>query len=243
MTDGLTRMQSAATGSRGLQIPAEMKSHKLFEAPGSYRSGVRLQHMRLSLVVLSPGKMEGKSILVSGSKFLIGRDPQCQLRPSSPVVSNRHCALLIREGSVYVQDLMSTNGTLVNGKKIEREVELRDQDQLTVGALKLGIRIECPQPAPIQAPHKVPASAEDEAASLLLALADDDSGTVKSEAATESDIAAGSTVLGIPSPAIPSAAASGDEKEGPTKLEQAKQAQADTSSAAAAILSKYMRRR
>lgn len=198
--------------------------------------------MRLSLVVLSPGKMEGKSIPVNGSKFLIGRDPQCQLRPSSPVVSNRHCALLIRDGRVYVQDLMSTNGTLVNNKKIDKEIELRDQDHLAVGALQLGVRIESPMPAPVQAPHMAPASAEDEAASLLLALVDDESGTVKSETATESDIAAGSTVLGIPTPALPGSA-TGEQKDAPSKMDQVKQAQADTSSAAAAILSKYMRRR
>jgi hypothetical protein len=49
--------------------------------------------MKLSLVVLTPGKMEGKSIPITLSQFLIGRDPQCHLRPASALVSKRHCAL------------------------------------------------------------------------------------------------------------------------------------------------------
>jgi pSer/pThr/pTyr-binding forkhead associated (FHA) protein len=185
---------------------------------------------------------------VSGSQFLIGRDPQCNLRPSSPVISNRHCAILIREDSAHIRDLMSTNGTFVNGKKVEDEVELRDQDQLVVGPLKLGVRLEVPERVKVHVPPKNGIDAahkngddDDEAASLLLAMVDDISGAVQGELATESDIAAGTTVLGIPSPA---AVANGtDEKKEQTQLEKIKQAQADTSSAAAAILSKYMRRR
>ena len=195
--------------------------------------------MRLRLVVLSPGKMEGKSISVAVPKFLIGRDPQCQLRPSSPLVSHRHCVLLLRDGKAFIQDLKSTNGTFVNDKQVENEQELKDQDRLVIGTLSLGIRIEAPVPATerITQPTK---NVEDEAATLLLSLADDDTTKARSEAPTESEIAAGTTVLGIPAPADPATA---EDKPAPTKMEQAKQAQADTSSAASAILSKYMRRR
>ena len=42
--------------------------------------------MKVSLIVAS-GVHVGKSIPVSGAKFLIGRDPECQLRPASQAVS------------------------------------------------------------------------------------------------------------------------------------------------------------
>ena len=56
----------------------------------------RGRSMNLALVVMPPGKLEGKAIPITLPRFIIGRDPQCQLRPASPVVSKRHCALLCR---------------------------------------------------------------------------------------------------------------------------------------------------
>ena len=47
--------------------------------------------MKLSLVVAS-GVHEGKAIPITVPQFVIGRDPQCQLRPASPAISKRHCA-------------------------------------------------------------------------------------------------------------------------------------------------------
>ena len=55
--------------------------------------------MRLSLLVLTPGKWEGKSVPVTVSPFLIGRDPQCHLRPASQAISKLHCAVIVRDGS------------------------------------------------------------------------------------------------------------------------------------------------
>ena len=49
--------------------------------------------MKLSLVVVSEGKLKGQSLPITLSQFLIGRDSQCHLRPNSPAISKRHCAL------------------------------------------------------------------------------------------------------------------------------------------------------
>src|SRR5437870_7798007 len=98
--------------------------------------------MKLSLVVLTPGKMEGKAISITLSQFLIGRDPQCQLRPASALISKRHCAVLVRSGKVYVRDFDSTNGTFVNEDAVKGEKELCDADQLKVGPLDFRVHIE-----------------------------------------------------------------------------------------------------
>ena len=74
--------------------------------------------MKLSLVVLSEGKASGQSIPVKLSQFIIGRDPQCHLRPASPVISKRHCALITKDGRVYARDFDSTNGTFVNEVRV-----------------------------------------------------------------------------------------------------------------------------
>ena len=103
--------------------------------------------MKVSLVVAS-GVHQGKAIPIVTPQFLIGRDPACQLRPASQAVSKQHCAVLIRDGKVYVRDMGSTNGTVVNDATLkEEEREVRPNDTLKVGPLDFTIRIE-PTPAP-----------------------------------------------------------------------------------------------
>jgi predicted component of type VI protein secretion system len=103
--------------------------------------------MKLTLVVMSPGnKMEGKALEIKLAQFLVGRDPQCHLRPASPLISKRHCALLQRDGKVFVRDFESTNGTFVNDQPVKGEVELHHEDQLKIGPLLFSVRIEVPTP-------------------------------------------------------------------------------------------------
>src|SRR5438477_9564559 len=128
--------------------------------------------MKVSLVVQTPGKAEGKVIPIAVSPFFIGRDPKCHLRPASVLVSKKHCGLLIRDGKVFLHDFNSTNGTLVNDQPVKGEIELRNDDQLRIGSLAFGVRIATglgvDQPTPLP-PTKMPAaSADDEAAAALL---------------------------------------------------------------------------
>src|ERR1700682_1180070 len=91
--------------------------------------------MKLSLEVLTEGRQKGKLLPITLAQFLIGRDAQCHLRPASPLISKRHCALLQREGKVFVRDFDSTNGTFVNDQPVKGEVELKHKDQLKIGPI------------------------------------------------------------------------------------------------------------
>src|SRR5262249_39349286 len=88
--------------------------------------------------------------------FLIGRDPQCHLRPASPMISKRHCALIQRDGKVFIRDFDSTNGTLVNDQPIKGEAELQHDDQLKIGPLLFSVRLEAS--APVNRPTPAPAT-------------------------------------------------------------------------------------
>src|SRR5437016_12301108 len=90
-------------------------------------------YMQITLIVLSEGKAKGKEIPVRAFPFLIGRDPQCQLRPASALVSKRHCAILLRENKVFVHDFQSTNGTFVNDRQIMGDIEIRRSEERRVG--------------------------------------------------------------------------------------------------------------
>jgi pSer/pThr/pTyr-binding forkhead associated (FHA) protein len=98
--------------------------------------------MKVSLLVLTSGKQEGKLLPLNLAQFVIGRDPQCQLRPASPLISKRHCAILQRDGKAFLRDFDSTNGTFVNGQKVVGEVELKQDDRVKVGPIEFCIRLE-----------------------------------------------------------------------------------------------------
>ena len=94
------------------------------------------------------GKHSNQLIPLSHKKFLIGREQDCQLRPNSELVSRHHCIFTVDDFSIRLRDLGSTNGTLVNGERIRKEVVLNAGDQVTVGSLEFEIQIGTPEEAP-----------------------------------------------------------------------------------------------
>jgi predicted component of type VI protein secretion system len=210
--------------------------------------------MKLSLVV-AQGVHTGKVIPITLPQFVIGRDPQCQLRPASPAISKRHCAVLVRGGKVFVQDFGSTNGTFVNDEPVKGEVEVKDGDRFKAGPLEFTISLQvtaAPKPAakPVPQPAAVGAgAAEDDAvdmkvetkasqgpesdkiAALLLDALDDGPGAATPSALNNGEsVPDGSTIM-----ELPSMGGEAPKKEAPKPL-------ASTSNAAAEILKKYQRR-
>jgi len=73
--------------------------------------------------------------LPSGTVKTIGRTARADFILEEALVSRIHCRLTSDSSDqLIVEDLESTNGTLVNGKRIDRAV-LREGDVLTVGRL------------------------------------------------------------------------------------------------------------
>src|SRR5437763_10396433 len=98
--------------------------------------------MKLTLVVLAAGKQEGKVLEIKLPQFLVGRDPQCHLRPASALISKRHCAPIQREDRAFIRDFGSTNGTFVNEEPVKGELELKHDDQLKIGPIMFAVRLE-----------------------------------------------------------------------------------------------------
>jgi pSer/pThr/pTyr-binding forkhead associated (FHA) protein len=77
--------------------------------------------------------------LTRGSVKTVGRAIRADFVVDAALVSRVHCRLTARaDGRLEVQDLDSTNGTFVNGKKVDR-VELKDGDRLGVGRVTLKV--------------------------------------------------------------------------------------------------------
>ena len=96
--------------------------------------------MDVKLVVLG-GKHPGQEIAVQGPEFLVGRAPECKLRPNSDMVSRRHCMISVAEGRATIRDLGSRNGTLVNDQKITGEHELRTGEKIKIGPLEFEVHL------------------------------------------------------------------------------------------------------
>jgi serine phosphatase RsbU (regulator of sigma subunit) len=84
------------------------------------------------LVVIG-GTGLGRRLRLDAEPITIGRDPSCDMTLASPDVSRRHCRLQLVAGEVFVTDLRSTNGTYVDGKRIEDSVLLPDGSILEIG--------------------------------------------------------------------------------------------------------------
>ncbi len=61
----------------------------------------------------------------------IGRKPQNDIQLDDPTVSGQHAVILMLQNA-YVEDLNSTNGVLLNGKKITRR-QLNHGDMIKIG--------------------------------------------------------------------------------------------------------------
>jgi pSer/pThr/pTyr-binding forkhead associated (FHA) protein len=203
--------------------------------------------MKISLVVLSAGSAAGKALVVNDAQFLIGRDPQCNLRPASAMISKRHCAVRVKGEQAFLRDFDSTNGTSLNDTPVKGEVLLKDGDVLKVGPLSFKIVIERTKSAPTKpTPPPKPRNAaetDEDAAAALLSI-DDESGDVSmgTKETAEDAALSGSTVMDIPAfvpPGdSPSEAKSPEAKPEEKKDGPKKHAQGAAQDAARAILEK-----
>ncbi|MCE9631765.1 MAG: FHA domain-containing protein [Planctomycetia bacterium] len=55
--------------------------------------------------------------------LLVGRSEEAKLRIAQDCVSRRHCQFLAKDDEVFVRDLGSTNGTILDGERIEPETD------------------------------------------------------------------------------------------------------------------------
>jgi pSer/pThr/pTyr-binding forkhead associated (FHA) protein len=85
------------------------------------------------LIVLS-GNHFGQTRVIDAPRVVIGRSAECGLAIPDPLLSRRHCAFTTDgKGGYYIEDLGSTNATLLNNRKISEKTRLQYGDRIVLG--------------------------------------------------------------------------------------------------------------
>ncbi|MBN8554805.1 MAG: FHA domain-containing protein [Deltaproteobacteria bacterium] len=95
--------------------------------------------IKVSLTIIE-GLDSGETREFSDGVFTIGRN-KTDLVLKDKKVSGKHCEVSIESGEVWVEDLNSTNGTFIGGKKLNEKQVLRNLDEIVLGHTKISIAI------------------------------------------------------------------------------------------------------
>jgi pSer/pThr/pTyr-binding forkhead associated (FHA) protein len=112
--------------------------------PSARRSGKPLHGV---LVVLT-GDFQGTEHALEKDETLIGRNPTTDITLLDEGISREHALILRDEAtcSFTIEDLQSTNGTKVNGKRV-RSAVLADGDAIEVGHTRFRFDLRGSEPA------------------------------------------------------------------------------------------------
>jgi pSer/pThr/pTyr-binding forkhead associated (FHA) protein len=70
-------------------------------------------------LILIRGTPQGHRFFITGDAMTIGRDPGADISIPDPSISRKHAIVKSTSAGVTIEDLGSSNGTAINGKKLE----------------------------------------------------------------------------------------------------------------------------
>src|SRR3954451_4296231 len=74
----------------------------------------------------------------------IGRSPDADVRIEDRYASGIHARVYSRGASYYVEDMNSTNGTFLNGGRLDGEAKLNDLDEVKIGNTEFRFELDVP---------------------------------------------------------------------------------------------------
>jgi len=83
-------------------------------------------------IIEGPRELRHFKMRITGP-LIVGRAPGADLLVDAEYVSGRHARFIPRGEDLIVEDLASTNGTIVNGQQITQAIDLKDGDDICVG--------------------------------------------------------------------------------------------------------------
>lgn len=96
--------------------------------------------MEVLLVMFRDGGQH-RPFRVTNGTTIIGRREDCDLRIAVNDVSRKHCKIMLEDDQISVADLGSSNGTFVNGQRVEKH-PLTAGDTLQVGPVSFVVQVD-----------------------------------------------------------------------------------------------------
>lgn len=90
-------------------------------------------------VVIHAEGVKPRTVAVSGN-MVVGRTTECELALDDTFVSQQHARLFAKDGSWYVEDLGSTNGTFVNDQRLGAPAMVQPGDRIRTGTTIMELR-------------------------------------------------------------------------------------------------------
>ncbi len=109
-------------------------------APGAVPASPKPAEQKATKLVVTAGEKIGTEIALAGRQLTIGRAGDSDLVVDDEYTSTHHAKLVFINGEWLVQDLDSTNGTLLDGKKVTTTSVVPMNTQVRVGKTSFELR-------------------------------------------------------------------------------------------------------
>lgn len=97
-------------------------------------------HAHPGTIRVTDGPLAGTSLMLSGAPVTFGRAPDNTIVINDDFASSRHARISAQNGAWVLEDLGSTNGTIVDGTRMTTPVRLRIGTRITIGHTTLETR-------------------------------------------------------------------------------------------------------
>lgn len=127
-------------GGRGQPDRRQDEHTVILEGTGRLKGAGELAD-RGVLLVLS-GEPFGRSFVLDKAEARIGRSPSCDLVLPDPRISSLHCRVYREADGFCLEDLGSTNSTILNQKPLKKAARLHYGDRIVIGETALRFFLE-----------------------------------------------------------------------------------------------------
>jgi FhaA, N-terminal domain/FHA domain len=125
-----------------VSAPAEVQSGRTMIYSNAERVSEPLEERGRARAQTPLLLIDGKRVVISPAGATIGRSRQADVVVNDPNVSREHAEIRPRGGSWVITDLGSTNGSQLNGRRLDASEVLRSGDEIELGASVMTFTLE-----------------------------------------------------------------------------------------------------
>ena len=137
-----TRVVQPPSESYPAQEPVDEQSGRTMIYSSAERVAEPLQENARARAQRALLAVDDKRMVVGPAGVVIGRSRQSDVVVDDPNVSRQHAEIRPRGGSWVLNDLGSTNGSVLNGRRIDGPEVLKPGDQIEIGTSSMTFELE-----------------------------------------------------------------------------------------------------